>query len=72
MPPVSGSVGQFIRWTNNQNQAGCLSAQNGTSKFPSVSTENTTDSTINISFGGGKAHQNTPLSVAVYGWKRTA
>ena len=23
-------------------------------------------------FGGDKAHQNTPLSIAAYGWKRTA
>lgn len=25
-----------------------------------------------IDFGSDKAHQNTPLAVAVYGWKRTA
>jgi len=72
MPLVSGSVGQFIRWNSGKNQAGCLSAKDGTSKFPTVSTENATDSTINISFGGDKAHQNTPLSIAAYGWKRTA
>ena len=72
LPSVSGSVGEFIRWNNNQNASGCLSTVNKSNKFPSAANENAINSNITIAFGNDKAHQNTPLAMAAYGWKRTA
>lgn len=72
LPPVSGSVGEFIRWNNGQNASGCLSAVNDSNKFPSAANENTWGSKITITFGGDKAHSNTPLAVASYAWRRQA
>ena len=35
-------------------------------------TKHSVGGNVVTSFGGDKAHQNTPLSIAAYGWKRTA
>lgn len=72
LPPVSGSVGKLYRWNSRPTQSGVLSATSTGSKFPSTANENASDATINLAFGGGKAHQNTPLAIAAYGWHRTA
>lgn len=34
-------------------------------------TKHSVGGNVVTSFGGDKAHQNTPLSIAAYGWKRT-
>lgn len=41
--------------------------------FPMTAfTKNSDGGNVVTSFGGDKAHQNMPLSIAAYGWKRTA
>lgn len=72
MPAVSGSIGQMIRWKNNQTASGVLSANSTGSSFPSSASENNEGVTVKLSFGGSKAHENLPPSVAAYGWKRVA
>ena len=72
LPPISGSVGEFVRWNNGQNASGCLSAVNNSNKFPSSANENAWGSKITITFGGDKAHSNTPLAFASYAWRRQA
>lgn len=40
--------------------------------FPMTAfTKHSAGGNVVTSFGGDKAHQNTPLSIAAYGWKRT-
>ena len=41
--------------------------------FPMTAfTKHSDGGNVVTSFGGDKAHNNTPLSIAAYGWKRTA
>ena len=41
--------------------------------FPMTAfTKHSDGGNVVTSFGGDKPHENTPLSIAAYGWKRTA
>lgn len=72
LPKLSGQVGTFIRWNNDQNASGILNAKNTGIKFPSSEANNSTNANITISFGGDKPHENLSPCVAAYCWKRTA
>lgn len=72
LPKISGSVSSLIRWNTDKTQSGVLKAVEGTSKFPSTQTENASNSTVSIEFGGDKPHENLSPSMAAYGWRRTA
>ena len=72
LPKISGSVSSLIRWNTDKTQSGVLKAVEGTSKFPSTQTENASNSTVSIEFGGNVAHENLSPCVAAYGWRRTA
>lgn len=72
LPPISGSISQLIRWDSNQSSSGVLSGKSNGTKFPSTASENASDVTISLSFGGGKSHQNIQPVKAVYAWLRTA
>lgn len=71
LPKISGSVSSLIRWNTDKTQSGVLKAVEGTSKFPSTQTENASNSTVSIEFGGDKPHENLSPCVAAYGWRRT-
>lgn len=72
LPKISGSVSSLIRWNTGKIQSGVLKAVEGTSKFPSSTSENASNSTVSIEFGGDKPHENLSPCVAAYGWRRTA
>lgn len=72
LPKISGSVSSLIRWNTDKTQSGVLKAVEGTSKFPSTQTENASNSTVSIEFGGNVAHENLSPCLAAYGWRRTA
>ena len=72
MPKIKGSVSSLLRWNTGKVQSGVLKAVEGTSKFPSSSTENASNTTVSIEFGKDVAHENLPPMVAAYGWKRVA
>ena len=72
LPKISGSVSSLIRWQNNKTQSGVLKAVEGISKFPSLQSENTSNSTVSIEFGGDAPHNNIPPVIASYAWRRTA
>ena len=72
MPKIKGSVSSLMRWNTGKVQSGVLKAVEGTSKFPSSSSENVSNTTVSIEFGKDVAHENLPPMVAAYGWKRVA
>lgn len=72
LPKISGSVSSLMRWNTGKTQSGVLKAVEGTSKFPSTQSENVSNSTVSIEFGGDKPHENLSPCVAAYGWRRTA
>ena len=72
MPKIKGSVSSLLRWNTGKVQSGVLKAVEGTSKFPSSSSENVSNTTVSIEFGKDVAHENLPPMVAAYGWKRVA
>lgn len=72
LPKISGSVSSLIRWNTDKTQSGVLNAVEGTSKFPSTQSENTSNSTVSIEFGKNVAHENLSPCVAAYVWRRTA
>ena len=72
MPKIKGSVSSLLRWNTGKVQSGVLKAVEGTSKFPSSSSENVSNTTVSIEFGKDVAHENIPPVIAAYGWKRTA
>ena len=72
LPKISGSVSSLLRWNTDKAQSGVLKAVEGTSKFPSTQSENVSNSTVSIEFGGDKPHNNLSPCVAAYGWRRTA
>lgn len=72
LPKISGSVTSLLRWNTGKTQSGVLKAAEGTSSFPSMATENVSNSTLSIEFGKDTPHENLPPMVAAYGWKRTA
>lgn len=72
LPKISGSVSSLLRWNTGKTQSGVLKAVEGTSKFPSTQSENASNSTVSIEFGGDKPHNNLSPCVAAYGWRRTA
>ena len=72
LPKISGSVSSLLRWNTGKTQSGVLKAVEGTSKFPSTQSENASNSTVSIEFGGDKPHENLSPCVAAYGWRRTA
>ena len=72
LPKLSGQVGTFIRWNNDQNASGILNAENTGTPFPSTEAKNSTNANIIISFGGDKPHENLSPCLAAYGWRRTA
>ena len=72
MPKIKGSVSSLLRWNTGKVQSGVLKAVEGTSKFPSLSSENVSNTTVSIEFGKDVAHENLPPMVAAYGWKRVA
>lgn len=72
LPKISGSVSSLLRWNTGKTQSGVLKAVEGTSKFPSSTSENASNSTVSIEFGKNVAHENLSPCVAAYGWRRTA
>lgn len=72
MPKIKGSVSSLLRWNTGKVQSGVLKAVEGTSKFPSSSSENVSNTTVSIEFGKDVAHENLPPMVAAFAWKRTA
>lgn len=70
LPKMNGAVGQFLRWGTKSNQSGVLSAQNGSSKFPSSASENCYESTINIKLGNNAPHNNIMPIFATYRFVR--
>jgi hypothetical protein len=70
LPKISGAVGKYILWGNNQAESGVLHSSVGGTKFPSVATENTYGATISISFGDNQHHNNISPVIAVYCWHR--
>ena len=72
MPKIKGSVSSLLRWNTGKVQSGVLKAVEGTSKFPSSSSENISNTTVSIEFGKDVAHENLPPMVAAFAWKRTA
>jgi hypothetical protein len=72
LPKISGSVSSLLRWNTGKVQSGVLKAVEGTSKFPSSSSENVSNTTVSIEFGKDVAHENLPPMVAAFAWKRTA
>lgn len=72
LPKISGSVSSLIRWNTNKTQSGVLKAVEGTSKLPSTQTENASNSTVSIEFGGDKPHENLSPCLAAYAWRRQA
>ena len=72
LPTVKGSVSTLVSWGNKNSQSGCLSYTQSSTKFPSSALENCFGTTLNLSFGSDKAHNNTQPYQAVYIFKRTA
>lgn len=72
MPKIKGSVSSLLRWNTGKVQSGVLKAVEGTSKFPSSSSENVSNTTVSIEFGNNQPHNTLPPSIACYGWRRTA
>ena len=69
-PKLSGSVATFLRWNNSATATGILSAENGTTQFPSTENQNTWGSTIKIAFGGNQPHNNMPPYHTCFVWRR--
>lgn len=61
LPALSGEAGRYVRWGNNQVASGVFKqSYNGSSKFPSVDTQNCIESVVKIAFGGNQPHNNMP------------
>ena len=71
LPNVTGSVSSLISWGDGKNQSGCLSYTQSNEKFPSVATENCRATTLNLSFGKNRSHENRPPYKVVYIFCRT-
>lgn len=67
---VQGSISTLVQWANQKAQSGCLSINAGTTKFPSVATENCLGATIGISFGGNQPHNTIQPTYGVYKFRR--
>ena len=61
LPALSGEAGWYVRWGNKQFASGVFKqSYNGSSKFPSVDTQNCIESVVKIAFGGNQPHNNMP------------
>lgn len=71
LPNVTGSVSSLVSWGDGKNQSGCLSYTQSNVKFPSVAAENCFATTLNLSFGKNRSHENRPPYKVVYIFCRT-
>lgn len=70
LPEVSGTVGKYLIWNNEQAESGVLHSSVTGTRFPSAATENVRGAMISISFGNNQRHNNISPGIAVYGWHR--